>query len=116
MAAPEDQPLGNLRLDHISTRMASLHDVGLFVMRYGGAVQRYILAILRDADAADEVWQELVAGWLQRGGPVTWPGRRRFRDYLRTTARNAALTYLRKKNRRRSADLPQDVAAADRAL
>src|SRR5262249_18099412 len=95
--------------------MATLDDIGLFVMRYGRAVQRYVLAILRDADAADEVWQELVAGLLQRGGPVTWPGRGRFRDYLRTSARNAALTYLRKKSRQRTAELPDDVAA-DRDL
>jgi DNA-directed RNA polymerase specialized sigma24 family protein len=112
---PDEQPIVTLRLDHISTRMANLDDMGLFVMRYGRAVQRYVLAILRDAEAADEVWQDLVAGLLQRGGPVTWPGRGRFRDYLRMSARNAALTYLRKKNRQRTAELPNDVAA-DREL
>jgi len=111
MSASEDQPLGILRLDHISTRMASLEDAGLFVMRYGGAVQRYLGAILRDTDAADEVWQELVAGWLKRGCAATWPGRGRFRDYLRTSARNAAMTHLRKQNRVKTAELTDAMAA-----
>jgi hypothetical protein len=117
MPAPDDQPLVNIRLDQISTRMANLDNMGLFVVRYGRAVQRYILAIVRDTDAADEVWQELVTNLLSRGGPATWPGHGRFRDYLRTMARNAALTFLRTKTRRGMADLPEDVPAnADREL
>lgn len=112
----DDTPL-LLRLDHISTRTASLHDAGRFVMRYGPAVQRYLLAILRDANAADDVWQELVSNLLARGGPGTWPGQGRFRDYLRTAARNAALSHLRKANRRPTAELPEDVPGrADRDL
>jgi DNA-directed RNA polymerase specialized sigma24 family protein len=113
----DDQPLGTLRLDHISTRAATLTDASKFVLRYGPAVQRYIRAILRDQDAADETWQELVTNLLRRGGPSTWPGRGRFRDYLRMSARNAAITYLRGKNRRAANELPEAVAApADRGL
>ncbi len=111
------QPLGTLRLDHISTRMADLNEANRFVLRYGPAVQRYILAILRDPDAADETWQELMANLLRRGGASTWPGRGRFRDYLRMSARNAALSFLRTKNRRAVEGLVDDVAApADRGL
>ncbi len=106
-----------LRLDHISTRATSLHDASLFVMRYGPAVQRYIRAILRDEHAADDVWQELVGALLRRGGPGTWPGKGRFRDYLRTAARNAALAHLRKTNRHPTGALPEDVEGpADRDL
>lgn len=106
-----------LRLDHISTRMATLHDAGKFVMRYGPAVQKYLAAILRDADAAEETWQELMTNLLRRGGPGTWPGQGRFRDYLRTAARNAAMTHLRGKTRRPAASLPDDVAdPAERGL
>ena len=116
MTDADDTPV-QLRLDHISTRMASLHDAGRFVMRYGPAVQRYILAILRDANAADDVWQELVAALLKRGGPGTWPGKGRFRDYLRTAARNAAMTHLRKANRHPAGELPDDVSGrAERGL
>lgn len=116
MPDPEAEHIRNLRLDHISTRMASLSDANQFVMRYGEAVQRYVLAILKNPDAADEVWQELMATWLRRG-PISWPGRGRFRDYLRTSARNAAMTFLRAKNRHPTGELPDDVAApAERAL
>lgn len=104
----DDAPL-TLRLDHISTRMASLHDAGRFVMRYGPAVQRYLLAILRDPHAADDAWQDLVGSLLRRGGPGTWPGQGRFRDYLRTAARNAARMHLRKANRHPTGELPDDV-------
>ncbi len=112
----EETPVA-LRLDHISTRMAALHDAGKFVMRYGPAVQKYLAAILRDADAAEETWQELMTNLLRRGGPGTWPGQGRFRDYLRTAARNAAMTHLRGKTRRPAASLPDDVAdPAERGL
>jgi hypothetical protein len=113
----DDDPPMTLRLDHISTRAATLTDAGRFVLRYGPAVQRYITAILRDADAAEETWQELVTNLLRRGGPGTWPGRGRFRDYLRTAARNAAMTHLRAMHRRPAGVLPDDVAdPADRRL
>ncbi len=107
----DDRPLGTLRLDQISTRMADLNEATRFVLRYGPAVQRYMLAILRDADAADEAWQELMAKLLQRGGASTWPGRGRFRDYLRQSARNAALDYFRGRTRRAVRELDEDVAA-----
>jgi RNA polymerase sigma factor (sigma-70 family) len=106
-----------LRLDHISTRATSLHDASHFVMRYGPAVQKYLLAILRDEHAADDVWQELVGSLLKRGGPGTWPGKGRFRDYLRTTARNAALMHIRKTKRHPTGELPDDVSGpAEREL
>lgn len=116
MPETHDTPV-QLRLDHISTRLASLQDAGRFVLRYGPAVQRYILAILRDEAASDDVWQELIANLLTRGGPGTWPGRGRFRDYLRTAARNAAFSYLRKTKRHHVAELPDEVAEpAERGL
>jgi hypothetical protein len=116
VSADDDAPL-TLRLDHISTRMAALHDAGRFVLRYGPAVQRYLAAILRDADAAEETWQELVSRLLARGGPGTWPGKGRFRDYLRTAARNAAMTHLRAKTRRPVVALADEVAdPADHTL
>lgn len=51
--------------------------------RYGGAVRRYLLGALRDADAADEQFQEfackLLAGQLQGANPE----RGRFRDFVK---------------------------------
>lgn len=127
----DDEPLSGLRLDQISTHLATLQDAQRFVMRYGRAIESYILAVVRDPDEAKDVFQDLVATMLGRGGATTWPGlaapaaaRGRFRDYLKVVARNAALSYFRKKNRRPAADVAPDDhadpsstdAAADRAM
>jgi RNA polymerase sigma factor (sigma-70 family) len=51
--------------------------------RYGGAIRRYLLGAIRDAEAADELFQEfackLLAGQLQGADP----GRGRFRDFVK---------------------------------
>lgn len=115
--ADDDTPLLKLRLDYISTKMAHLEDMSKFVFRYGAAVQRYLKAILRDVDKADDVWQELLTNLLKRGGPTTWPGQGRFRDYLRTMTRNAALMHLRKQQRQHTSQLPEEIAVpAEREL
>lgn len=124
MPDPDAPPLSGLRLDRISTHLATLQDAERFVMRYGRAIRGYVGAILRDPDEAEEVVQELVLGLLRRGGPATWPGAGRFRDYLKTSARNAAVSYLRKKGRRRESELAAEShpdpdsteAAANRAM
>jgi DNA-directed RNA polymerase specialized sigma24 family protein len=128
---PDDEQLAGIRLDQISTHLATLQDAQRFVMRYGKAIQTYLTAVVRDPDDAKDVFQDLVAGLLGRGGPTTWPGlaaptasRGRFRDYLKVIARNAALSFFRKKNRRHATDIaPDDHAdptstddAADRAM
>jgi RNA polymerase sigma factor (sigma-70 family) len=126
MSEPEpDTPfLSGLRLDRISTHMTTLQDAERFVMRYGRAIRGYVTAILRDPAEAEEVVQELILSLLRRGGAATWPGAGRFRDYLKVSARNAAVTFLRKKGRQRAAELMLDThpdpdstdAAADRAM
>lgn len=99
MSQPDDAPLAGLRLDQISTHVATLQDAERFVLRYGKSVQAYLLAILRDPQDAADTWQDLLVSLLRRGGPGTWPGRGRFRDYLKVSARNAAITSLRRKRK-----------------
>ena len=115
MSLPDDTPLTGIRLDQISTHMATLQDSERFVVRYGNAVRRYLTAILRDRNDADEVLQEIIVGLLNRGGVVAvWPtpgGAGRFRDYLKAVSRNAAITFLRKKGRRVAAELTPDAHA-----
>src|SRR4051794_38419246 len=97
--SPEKEPLVGIRLDQLSTHAATLEDAQRFLFRYGNAIRGYITAILRDQAAGEEAMQELILAFLRRGGAQTWPGKGRFRDYLKTAARNAAITYLRKKGR-----------------
>jgi DNA-directed RNA polymerase specialized sigma24 family protein len=51
--------------------------------RYGGAVRRYLCAAARDADAADELYQEFVLRFLQGRLRGADPQCGRFRDFLR---------------------------------
>jgi RNA polymerase sigma factor (sigma-70 family) len=118
-----DKPLVGLRLDQLSTHVAALKCAERFLDRYGHAIRAYLNAILRDPEAADEVMQELLLSLLRRGGADTWPGKGRFRDYLKAAARNAAITYLRTQGRRAAAtnleahvDPRSSDEAADRAL
>jgi RNA polymerase sigma-70 factor (ECF subfamily) len=123
-AAPENEPLAGIRLDQLSTHVATLEDAQQFLFRYGNAIRGYVTAVLRDPTAAEEVMQELILAFLRRGGAQTWPGKGRFRDYLKTAARNAAITHLRKKGRQPGSDAGLEVhadphstdEAADRAL
>lgn len=127
MTHPDDSPLVGIRLDQISTHVATLQDAERFVVRYGNAVRGYLTAILRNPDEAEEVVQEILLGLLNRGGAdAVWPGPNgsgRFRDYLKVIARNAAVTHLRKRGRHAAAELAPDAhadasgeAAADRAM
>ena len=123
MSTPADEPLAGIRLDQLSTHVATLEDAQRFVFRYGGAIRGYLSAILREPSAAEEVMQELILAFLRRGGADTWPKKGRFRDYLKTSARNAAITYLRKKGRQPvaaeldvHADPDSSDEAAERAL
>jgi RNA polymerase sigma-70 factor (ECF subfamily) len=78
--------------------------------RYGDAVRRYLRKVLRDSDAAEEVFQEfalrLVHGDL-RGAD---PRRGRFRDFVKGTLFHLIADY-RKEQREWPGPLPADVAA-----
>jgi RNA polymerase sigma factor (sigma-70 family) len=75
------------------------------LQRYCGAIYRYLLAALRDADAADEVCQEFalrfVRGYFHRADPQ----RGRFRNYVKTALVRLVGEY-RRRNRRRPQPLP----------
>ena len=52
--------------------------------RYSGAVHRYLLGALRDADAADELFQEFCLRFLRGDFRRADPERGRFRDFVKT--------------------------------
>lgn len=84
------------RLDQISTRWHVVRDPAQFLLRYGMAVRRYLGALLKNPDDVDEVLQDFLARGIERGFVRTEALRGRFRDYLKATVRNAALSHLRK--------------------
>jgi RNA polymerase sigma-70 factor (ECF subfamily) len=82
--------------------------------RYQVAIYRYLVAALRDPDAADEVFQEfalrVVGGALAHADPA----RGRFRNYVKTSLSHLISWYRSKKARQQHAGLqePEAVPAA----
>src|SRR5262245_41794459 len=52
--------------------------------RYGGAAHRYLLGALRDADAADDLFQDFSLRFLRGDFRNADPERGRFRDFVKT--------------------------------
>jgi DNA-directed RNA polymerase specialized sigma24 family protein len=84
------------RLEDIGTNWGEVHDPRLFVVRYTPAIRAYLRALLPSAADADDVEQQFLLNVVRRGFGAT-PAGGRFRDYLKTALRNAAITHLRRK-------------------
>jgi RNA polymerase sigma-70 factor (ECF subfamily) len=63
--------------------------------RYGGAVRRYLLASLRDVEAADDLAQEFALRFLRGDFKNADPGRGRFRDFLKRAVSNLMIDHHR---------------------
>ena len=80
--------------------------------RYGGAVHRYLLASLRDVDAADDLAQEFALRFLRGDFKNADPGRGRFRDFLKRTVYHLMIDYHRA---RRAGPIPMEDRLPDAA-
>src|SRR5262249_53729358 len=85
----------------------------LLMERYGGAVYRYLLAALRNADAADELAQEFALRFLRGDFKRADPERGRFRDFLKTAVLNLIIDYQRRQAVRRAQALDSGHEPAD---
>lgn len=72
----------------------------LLMQRYGGAVYRYLLSSLRDADAAEELAQEFALRFLRGDFRRADPVRGRFRDFLKTAVLNLIIDHHRRRQSR----------------
>ena len=79
----------------------------LLLKRYGGAVRRYLGAVLRDDAAADDLAQEFGLALVEGKLGKAEAGRGRFRDYVK-----AVLLHLVSRHRRQEQRRPQPTAAA----
>lgn len=88
---------------------------GDLLHRYRAAVYRYLLAAVRDADAADDLAQEFALRFLRGDFRLADPGRGRFRDYLRTAVSRLVTDHHRAAQRspRPLADEPAAPTEAD---
>jgi len=101
---------------HSATVDKALPAQAALVERYQDAVYSYLLGALRNADAADDIFQEfalkLVRGDLGRADPE----RGRFRDYVKTVLINLVINYRKKQGRvvLLHPESPEPAAAATR--
>jgi RNA polymerase sigma-70 factor (ECF subfamily) len=65
--------------------------------RYSGAARRYLLGALRDADAADDLYQEFCVRMLRGDFRSADPQRGRFRDFLKTALFHLIVDYKRQR-------------------
>lgn len=79
------------------------------LQRYAGAIYRYLLAALRDPDAAEEVAQEFAYRLVRGDFKQADPRRGRFRDFLKTVLFHLIADYQRQRQKRaRQVPLPPD--------
>jgi RNA polymerase sigma-70 factor (ECF subfamily) len=67
--------------------------------RYGSAIRRYLLGAVRDANAAEDLWQEFAYRFLHGDLRNVDPERGRFRDYVKGVLFHLVADYHKKRQR-----------------
>ena len=71
-----------------------------FIQRYQRAAYRYLIGAVRDADVADELFQEFALRFMEGRFQGADSKRGRFRDYLKTTLYHLVTDYYRGRKKR----------------
>ena len=85
------------------------------IERYSCAVYRYLLKVLRSADAADEVFQEFALKTIKGGFRHAKPEKGRFRDYLKGSVLRLVTDHYRRLRRRDPLNTAGNLDAAGEA-
>lgn len=105
MEAVEPDP----RLSQLSTQWSLIFDahsgspdqaseaLTQLMLRYSGAVHRYLLKVVGDAKVVEELDQEFALRFLQGGFRGFDPSRGRFRDYVKQAVRHLMIDHFRRK-------------------
>lgn len=83
--------------------------------RYGGAIRRYLMASVRDAELADELFQEFALKFVQGGFRQADPSKGQFRSYVKSVLYRMVASHFRKSPTRREQSLETDTPAQDEA-
>ncbi len=97
-----------VRLAHVDAGEAGRAAREALLRRYGGAIRRYLLAVLRDPDAADEVSQEFAFRFLHGDLRGADRERGRFRDFVKGVLFHLVADYHNKK-KKLPANMPVDL-------
>jgi RNA polymerase sigma-70 factor (ECF subfamily) len=87
------------------------------LLRYYGAVYRYLRGMLRDSAVAEELTQDFAVRFLRGDFKHADPQRGRFRDFLKTAVRHLVIDHWRRQEREKEAagPLPADSAVGPAA-
>ena len=85
----------------------------LLLQRYGGAVHRYLSAVLQDAHAADDLTQEFGLSLVRGAFHKADPQRGRFRDYVKTALFHLVADYRRQQTGRVRILAPENLELAN---
>ena len=96
-------------LEQISTCWPMINNPVQFVMRYARAIRKYVGAVVRDADQAEEVAQDFLVQVFGKGFCPENVSRGRFRDYPKSAVRYVAISHLRK---RRDSPVSEEMLAS----
>ncbi len=112
------------RIDAISTRWSLLRiahgshpDTSkarqMLVLRYASAVRKYVGAIVRKGEDADELAQDVVLRLMRGDFAGADPTKGRFRDFLKMAVRNMIHNHWAKQGRRQMEALASDPSSSD---
>ena len=104
-----------LRLAHDDASAAQRAAREALLRRYAGAVRRYLIAVVRDREAADDLAQEFALRFLRGDFRNADPGRGRFRDYVKVAVLNLVTDHHRRQKARPVAVPPEGLNLADTA-
>lgn len=113
------------RLSRISTMWTTLRQAhagpadeaqqaqSLLLEQYRAAAFRYLAAVVGDADAAEDLFQDFAVRFLRGDFHAATPQRGRFRDYLKTALVRLVIDFRRKQHRALARELPSEIATPD---
>ena len=100
-----DTPWSIVRCAHQSQNLEATAAQKQLLERYGGAIRRYLLAALRDREAADEMFQEFALKFVRGDFKSVDPDRGRFRSFVKTVLYRMVAGHFRKKGTRKELNL-----------
>jgi hypothetical protein len=89
------EPAAAALLEEISTRWSQITNPLQFILRYGPAVRRYLGALVKDPNDAEDVAQTFLLRVVNKPFTPERVPHGRFRDYLKAVLRHAAIDLYR---------------------
>ena len=99
MNSKREKPEPGAYIEGIATDKLDLADPTRFLRRYAPAIRGYFASLMRNRCDAEDAAQDFFLRIMRKGFPRYSGGRGRFRDYLKTTIRNAARSYMKRTGR-----------------